>query len=79
MTKEEIMEKADRPNGAFLGGDYQSHADLDATYARQFLESRGFTVIDNYDTGENGWAITDDHIWLSTNGYIKRKQAANTK
>ena len=52
--------------------EYIPYADLDATHARQFLESKGFEVIKNYDTGYNGWAITSCGIKLSTNGYISR-------
>jgi hypothetical protein len=74
MTKAEIEKLA--AERVFLDTktkEFTSHADLDATHARQFLESKGFEVVENFDTGYNGWAITKCGIWLSTNGYICKK------
>lgn len=53
--------------------DYKAFADLDGTEARKYLESKGFVVVENRDTGTHGLAITSCGIHLSTNGYIRRK------
>lgn len=72
LAKVELERAADE--GSYLADpDYIDYKDLDGTEARRYLESKGFTVAKNYDTGRNGWAITDCGIWLSTNGYIFRK------
>ncbi len=49
---------------------FQQCADLDGTHARQWLESLGFTVVENGDNGRNGFAITSTGIYLSTNGFV---------
>lgn len=61
-------------NGAFLPYDsgYNVLTDLDGTEARKWLESKGFEVERNWDTGRNGVAVTKCGIYLSTNGYIHR-------
>lgn len=51
---------------------YRQCADLDGTFARQYLESLGFEVVDNGDNGRNGYAITACGLYLSTNGYIHK-------
>jgi len=58
-------------NGDFIyDPDYQQCADLDGSEARRYLESRGFQVVTNCDTGRNGIAITECGVRLSTNGFI---------
>lgn len=72
----EVLEQA-ATNGVFLprDSDYESSGaglDLDGKGAREYLESKGFKVVENRDTGRNGVAITECGIYLSTNGYIHR-------
>ena len=55
---------------------YRRFADLDATAAREFLQGAGFEVVENYDCGYNGWAVTADGYRLSTNGYFHKTKAA---
>lgn len=72
MTKDEIIKVAE--SGEFiLDSNYQCFDDLNGTEARRYLESKGFEVVRNFDTGRNGIAITTCGIHLSTNGYIYRK------
>ena len=52
--------------------DFEVCADLDGTFARKFLESHGFEVVENKDMIRNGVAITACGIRLSTNGYLSR-------
>lgn len=54
------------------GEAFRQCADLDGTFARQYLESLGFTVVSNGDNGRNGYAITSCGLYLSTNGYIHK-------
>lgn len=70
ISKEELLERA--AEGRFLWDKdgYKCFADMDGKEARRFLESFGFEVVKNYDTGYNGLAITACGIRLSTNGYI---------
>jgi len=69
LTKEEITTIA--KSGDFIyPEEVNLCADLDATKAIEYLESKGFNVIENHDIGTNGWAYTDCGIKLSTNGYI---------
>lgn len=71
MDKQRIKELAEQ--GVYIEQytrDYKCFADLDGSEARRFLESKGFEVIANRDTGRNGVAITGCGISLSTNGYI---------
>lgn len=60
--------------GQFLPSSlgYRECADLNGTEARRFLESAGFHVVSNRDTGRNGEAVTDCGIVLSSNGYCHR-------
>lgn len=51
---------------------YEQCADLNGKFARQYLESLGFDVIENGDNGRNGYAITKCGLYLSTNGYIHK-------
>jgi hypothetical protein len=71
-----ITAAADR--GAFLPSSigYRECADINGTEARRFLESAGFVVVSNRDTGRNGEAVTACGIALSTNGYCHRLAAA---
>ncbi|MFJ2043920.1 hypothetical protein ACIOBL_09965 [Paenibacillus taichungensis] len=72
MTKDEIINAAEL--GEFIADqNYQCFADLNGTEARRYLESKGFEVVRNFDTGHNGIAITTCGIHLSTNGYIYNK------
>ena len=73
MTKETIQEKANK--GSFLceHDGYKVFADLNGSEAKIFLESHGFKVIKNYDTGRNGLAVTECGIHLSTNGWLYKK------
>lgn len=56
-------------------GDYLPHSisdkfhSLNGSDVRQWLESEGYTVIKNFDTGMNGLAITACGMRVSTNGY----------
>ncbi len=69
LTKTELQQIASEGN--FIYDDaYKLHADLDGTEARKYLESKGFKVIKNFDTGKNGLAVTACGIKLSTNGYL---------
>lgn len=71
-TKERLEFAAD--NRIFLPADsgYKPYADLNGAEARRYLESKGFEVVENRDTGRNGIAITKCGVYLSTNGYIHR-------
>lgn len=73
-TKEQLTQIADRGGFVPRGLGYVDCADLDGTAARRFLEAAGFEVIENGDTGHNGYALTKDGILLSTNGYIYRTE-----
>ena len=53
---------------------FQQCADLDGKFARQYLESLGFEVVENGDNGRNGFAITSCGLYLSTNGYIYKAE-----
>lgn len=69
LTKKDLNEVAKK--GEYIYDlDYKEFADRDGTEARRYLESKGFKVIKNYDTGRNGLAITKCGIKLSTNGFI---------
>lgn len=77
LTKEQLIAIAtDARAGSIIGGflpnrcDYKAFADLDGTHAREYLESKGFKVVENKDVGTNGIAITSCGIYLSTNGFI---------
>lgn len=80
LTKKELERVADgftlpghSNTGAFIcDPDYKMFADLDGKEARRYLESRGFTVTENKDTGHNGYALTSCGLKLSTNGYLHR-------
>lgn len=72
MTKDEIINAAE--SGEFIvDHNYQCFADLNGTEARRYLESKGFEVVRNFDTGRNGIAITTCGRYLSTNNYIYKK------
>ena len=88
MNKQELIDTYTKPQeydssvlGSFLPHDigYQTFADLDGTHARAFLESMGFDVVKNVDTGYNGWAITADGYRLSTNGWFCKTGGENNK
>ncbi len=77
-SKEEVIIAAENiclgHVGSFLyDPDYEDFSDMDGSEARRYLESRGFSVVRNYNTGRNGIAITDCGIHLSTNGFIYKK------
>lgn len=69
LTKVELEQIAEKGD-IIHDPDYIAFADLDGTHASKYLESKGFEVVKNYDTGRNGWAITACGIKLSTNGFI---------
>ena len=46
---------------------------LDGSCVRAFLESQGYQVVSNRDTGRNGEATTSCGITVSTNGYVHNK------
>ncbi|WP_366295390.1 hypothetical protein [Paenibacillus sp. AN1007] len=57
MTKDEIINAAE--SGEFIvDPGYQCFAGLDGTEARRYLESKGFNVVRNFDTGRNEITIT---------------------
>jgi hypothetical protein len=72
LTKEEVQKLAERKDflPAREEGIFLNWLDLNGANARKYLESKGFVVIRNYDTGKNGLAITECGIKLSTNGFI---------
>ena len=43
---------------------------LDGSDVAAWLRKQGFEVVDNYDTGRNGLAITACGLAVSTNGYV---------
>lgn len=43
---------------------------LDGSDVAAWLRSQGYTVKTNYDTGNNGLAITTCGIAVSSNGYV---------
>ena len=45
---------------------------LDGSDVAKWLEKNGEKVIEYYDTGRNGLAITEKGITISTNGYISK-------
>ena len=73
-TKEDIIEMA--KEGAYIPtyGEICEKSTLDGSNIRTYLEKRGFKVIKNYDTGNNGLAITEEGISVSTNGYCNMIQ-----
>lgn len=71
MTKEEILAKLKEKGAHFLRDrEFAPCCDLDGTFAKKYLESKGFTVIENGDKGTHGYALTSEGIYLSTNGFI---------
>lgn len=73
LTKEQLQDTAEK--GGFLYGDYKCFADMDGRYAADYLTQKGFEIERHYDCGYNGWAITKCGIWLSTNGFIIKREA----
>lgn len=73
-TKVDIIELSIK--GGFIPtcGEICENSSLDGNNIRTYLEKRGFKVIKNYDTGNNGLAITEEGICVSTNGYCSRKK-----
>ena len=65
--------------GGFLPASvgFTSYIDLNGAAARRFLESAGFKVVSNRDTGRNGEAVTACGIVLSSNGYCHRATLGN--
>lgn len=59
-----------RDAGFLREQDYHGCADLDASYARKWLEDRGYEVIASGDLGTNGIAVTKCGWNLSTNGFV---------
>ena len=43
---------------------------LDGSDVAEWLTKQGYEVVDNYDTGRNGIAITKCGLAVSTNGYV---------
>ena len=43
---------------------------LDGSCVKAWLESQGFVVVSNRDTGRNGVAVTECGLTVSTNGYV---------
>lgn len=77
-TKQQVVNairKTNNGQGFHLSRDevYQPYADLDGSHARQWLESLGFEVVSNVDTGRCGLAVTAEGVHLSTNGFIYSK------
>lgn len=71
MTREEIIAGLKEKGAYFLRDrEFATCCDLDGTFARKYLESKGFTVVENGDKGTHGYALTEEGIYLSTNGYI---------
>lgn len=73
MTKQDILNELKTNSiGFFLDKkdkNYKPFADLDGKHAKEYLESKGFKVIAAGDTGNNGYALTSEGVYLSTNGY----------
>ncbi|MDB5054016.1 MAG: hypothetical protein JWM44_2066 [Bacilli bacterium] len=75
LTKDQLIEVAESANGNFIyDPDYKEFADLDGKEAKRYLESKGFTVANHYDTGRNGLALTTCGVRLSTNGHLSKKK-----
>ena len=72
MNNQQIIAAAKK--GCYLdhvpGSDYKPFKDLNGLYAAEYLSSKGFKVMSFFDTGNNGLAITECGINLSTNGHI---------
>ena len=68
-TKEDIIELAKVGKYIPTFGEICENSSLDGSNIKVYLEKRGFTVIENYDTGNNGIALTKEGIQVSTNGY----------
>ncbi len=53
---------------------FKAFADLDGTFAAEFLRRAGCTDVRNADLGTNGLAVgklpSGQHVALSTNGYF---------
>jgi len=45
---------------------------LDGSDVAAWLQSHGYTVVSNGDTGRNGYAETACGWYVSTNGYVRR-------
>lgn len=69
MNKQEILNCV----GTFkLNNDQEflrASLDLNSAGIRKYLESKGFTVLRNYDIGQKGIVITKEGIRISTNGH----------
>lgn len=75
MTREQILELAQE--GFWLDKldkEYKLFHDLDGKHAREYLESKGFTVVRNGDADTHGYALTSEGVYLSTNGYCGLKK-----
>lgn len=77
-TRAKVEECANQ-RGTYVAGAFLPYplsnaipSDLDGRGCRSFLESLGYTVISNRDTGANGEAVTACGLVLSTNGYVHR-------
>ena len=74
MTKKEIINKLNNEGGFFIRDkEFKPFYDLDGTHAREYLEAKGFKVIDNREYGICGLVKVkygNEIIELSTNGYI---------
>lgn len=69
-TKEDILTIANEGGGYIpTYGEILIDSTLDGSNIRTYLEKRGFKVIKNYDTGNNGLVTTAEGIQVSTNGY----------
>lgn len=69
MNKQEIFKAAEKRT--FIKDvDFKCCYDLDGSEAKRYLESKGFEVISFGDLGTNGYALTKEGIYLSTNGFI---------
>ena len=70
LTKEEIIEVARQGNYIFPD-EVNLYEDVNGNKAKEYLESKGFKVIKNYQASVDvGLAITECGIYLKTNGFI---------
>ncbi len=76
MTKTYVEYLASQPHGSFLPSSGETcFRTMDGSDVATFLTRLGFDVVENYDTGRNGLAVTACGIRCSTNGHISRVPA----
>lgn len=74
MTKEEIIKQLKNGRGFFLRNENFVPVALDSSRCKEFLESKGFNVVQHGVTSTHAYAVTSDGVYLSSSGYISFKE-----